>query len=76
MADPGQHLGALVQLAHDPVAHRLKGAAGKPDLARAFEPVILCLPPQPERACRVGEPQDRLDLSAHEQQRHRKQQDR
>ena len=44
MADPGQHLGALVQLAHDPVAHRLKGAAGKPDLARAFEPVILCLP--------------------------------
>ena len=76
VTDSGQHLGALVQLAHDPMAHGLKGAAGKPDLACAFKSVILGLPPQPECARGIGKAQDRLDLPAHEQQCHSKKQDR
>ena len=45
MTDASQHLGAFVQLAHDPMAHCLKGTPGKPHFAcalRAGSRVPVC----------------------------------
>ncbi len=68
MANTGQHFGALIQLPHDAITHRLKSAASKPNLACAFEPVIGRCPPKAKLACGGGQTVDRTHLSAKEHQ--------
>ena len=76
MANAGKHFGALIQLPHDAIAHCLKGAASKPNLARPFKPVIGGSASKSKLARRCGQTVDWAHLSAKKHQGNAKQNDR
>ena len=67
--DAGQHGGALLDRALDARLHLDEGLRRAPHLARAARPEVRHLAALAEALGGVGEPQDRLDLVAQEQDR-------
>ncbi len=69
MRNAGEHGGALLDGAFDPRLHLDEGGGRAPHLLGAARPEVRHLAPLAEALGRVGEPQDRPDLVAQEQDR-------
>ena len=76
VADGGQHLGALADVAQDAVAHQVEGVGGLADLQGTARAEVADVAALAEAVGGAGELADRPDLQAQEEDRDRREHDR